>query len=118
MLHEDADDYSVSRFLEAYLLWLFGVMMFSNTYGDSVDKVLMVYAREIANAPEDEVPTWSWGSAVLAATYRGLCEEQAGRHPRRIPAVAAAMGIREVRSRPARRRSQSVSARPLRAVRR
>src|SRR5438105_1600157 len=74
MLHEDADDYSVSRSLEAYLLWLFGAMMFSNTHGDSVDKVLMVYAREIADAPEDEVPTWSWGSAVLAATYRGLCE--------------------------------------------
>ena len=74
MLHEDADDYSVSRSLEAYLLWLFGAMMFSNTHGDSVDKVLMVYAREIADAPEDEVPTWSWGSAVLAATYRGLCD--------------------------------------------
>ena len=74
MLHEDADDYSVSRSLEAYLLWLFGAMMFSNTYGDSVDKVLMVYAREIVDAPEDEVPTWSWGSAVLAATYRGLCD--------------------------------------------
>ncbi len=39
MLHEDADDYSVSRSLEAYLLWLFGAMMFSNTHGDSVDKV-------------------------------------------------------------------------------
>src|SRR5438128_4585459 len=74
MLHEDADDYSVSRSLEAYLLWLFGAMMFCNTHGDSVDKVLMVYAREIADAPEDEVPTWSWGSAVLAATYRGLCD--------------------------------------------
>jgi len=74
VLHEDADDYSVSRSLEAYLLWLFGAMMFSNTHGDSVDKVLMVYAREIADAPEDEVPTWSWGSAVLAATYRGLCD--------------------------------------------
>src|SRR5207237_9366166 len=74
MLHEDADDYSVSRFLEAYLLWLFGAMMFSNTDGDSVDKVLMVYAREIADAPEDEIPTWSWGSAVLAVTYRGLCD--------------------------------------------
>ena len=74
MLHEDADDYSVSRSLEAYLLWLFGAMMFSNTHGDSVDKVLMVYAREIADAPKDEVPTWSWGSAMLAATYRSLCD--------------------------------------------
>ena len=74
MLHEDADDYSVSRSLEAYLLWLFGAMMFSNTHGDNVDKVLMIYAREIADAPEDEIPTWSWGSTVLAATYRGLCD--------------------------------------------
>jgi hypothetical protein len=74
MLAEDADDYSVSRSLEAYLLWLFGWMMFNNSHGQAADKILLGYAREIADAAAGEVPRWSWGSAVLAATYRGLCE--------------------------------------------
>src|SRR5438128_12631461 len=74
MLAEDADIDSVTRSLEAYLLWLFGCIMFNNSHGDSVDRVLMPYAREITDAAEDDVPTWSWGSAVLAATYRGLCD--------------------------------------------
>ncbi|WVZ95570.1 hypothetical protein U9M48_041316 [Paspalum notatum var. saurae] len=73
-LHPDADDDSVGRSFEAYLLWLFGFIMFKNGHGNTVDKVLMPYAQEIADADEDQVPTWSWGSAVLAATYRGLCD--------------------------------------------
>jgi hypothetical protein len=73
-LHDDADAYSVDRSLEAYLLWLFGYIMFNNTHGNTVDKILLPYARAIADADEDDVPTWSWGSAVLAATYRGLCD--------------------------------------------
>ena len=48
--------------------------MFTNTHGHTVDKVLIGYAQEIADAAVDDVPQWSWGSAVLAATYRGLCE--------------------------------------------
>ncbi|WVZ88034.1 hypothetical protein U9M48_034594 [Paspalum notatum var. saurae] len=73
-LHPDIHDDSVSRSLEAYLLWLYGFMMFKNGTSNSVDKVLIPYAQEIANAPEDAVPIWSWGLAVLAATYRGLCD--------------------------------------------
>jgi hypothetical protein len=73
MLAEDADEYSVSRSLEAYLLWLFGYIMFNNSHGTSVDKVLMPYAQEIADAGEEQLLMRSWGSAVLAATYRGLC---------------------------------------------
>ena len=75
MLADVADEYSVSRSLEAYLLWLLGNIMFCNGHGNSVDKILLVYAREIADAEDEEdVPFWSWGSAVLAATYHGLCE--------------------------------------------
>lgn len=74
LLAANADDYSVSRSLEAYLLWLFGFVMFQNSHGSSVDKILISYAREIADADEDAVPTYSWASAVLAATYRGLCD--------------------------------------------
>ncbi|KAL5669810.1 hypothetical protein ACJX0J_022031, partial [Zea mays] len=40
----DANEATISLSLEAYLLWLFGYVMFCNT----------------------------WGSAVLAATYEGL----------------------------------------------
>src|ERR1041384_3558728 len=74
MLDDDADAYSVSRSLEAYLLWLFGCVMFHNSHGSAYDKVLMTYARAIADSDDDDVPSWSWSSAVLAATYRGLCE--------------------------------------------
>jgi hypothetical protein len=40
MLHTDADTNSVSMSLEAYLVWLFGYVMFSNTHKNSVDKFL------------------------------------------------------------------------------
>ena len=69
----DADENSVTRSLEAYLLWLFGYIMFNNTHGNSVDRILFPYAREIADGDED-VPPYSWGEAVLAATYCGLCD--------------------------------------------
>ena len=74
MLAENADEYSVSRSLEAYLLWLFGWIMFSNSHGHAADKILLGYARDIADATDGEICRWSWGSAVLAATYRGLCD--------------------------------------------
>src|SRR6185312_3501840 len=73
LLAADADEYSVTRSLEAYLLWLFGYIMFNNTNGNSVDRILLPYAREIADGDED-VPPYSWGEAVLAATYCGLCD--------------------------------------------
>ena len=62
------------RSFEAYLLWLFGWVMFLGTSGSSVDKVMIHYARAIADADVGCVPQWSWGSAVLAATYRSLCD--------------------------------------------
>jgi len=73
-LAHDADDDSVTRSLEAYLLWLFGYIMFNNSHGAYVDRVLVPYAQEIAEAAVEEMPQYSWGSAVLAATYRGLCK--------------------------------------------
>ena len=72
-LDPDADENSVTRSLVAYLLRLLGYIMFNNTHGNSVDRILIPYAREIADLDED-VPLYSWGSAVLAATYRGLCD--------------------------------------------
>jgi hypothetical protein len=63
----------VSRCLEAYLLWLFGWTLFCNSTGNYVDK-LSCNTRAIADAEPGQVPGWSLGSAVLAATYRGLCQ--------------------------------------------
>ena len=74
LLAAHADDYSVTRSLEAYLLWLFGYILFNNSHGHCVDRVLLPYAQEIADADEDAIPLYSWGSAVLACTYRGLCK--------------------------------------------
>ncbi|XP_039827421.1 serine/threonine-protein phosphatase 7 long form homolog [Panicum virgatum] len=73
LLPADANEYSVTRSLEAYLLWLFSYIIFNNTHGNSVDRILLPYAREIVDGDED-VPPYSWGEAVLAATYRGLCD--------------------------------------------
>ena len=46
--------------------------MFNNSHGAYVDRVLVPYAQEISEATVEEMPQYSWGSAVLAATYRGL----------------------------------------------
>ena len=73
-LAHDADEDSVTRSLEAYQLWLFGYIMFNNSHGAYVDRVLVPYAQEIAEAAVEEMPQYSWGSAVLAATYYGLCK--------------------------------------------
>lgn len=72
-IRPDADGHTVDRHLEAFLLWLFGWTMFCGSQGDAVSKFLLPYAREIADAEPGCVPQYSWGSAVLAETYRGLC---------------------------------------------
>ena len=61
------------RALEAYLLWLFGQVLFTTGAGDTVDARWISIAREIADAQNaGEVTSRSWGSAVLACTFRGL----------------------------------------------
>ncbi|XP_034570471.1 protein MAIN-LIKE 2-like [Setaria viridis] len=64
---------TVARHLEAYLLWLFGWIMLCTSQGNSVPKHLFPYVRAIAESPLDDVLQYSWGSAILATTYRGLC---------------------------------------------
>ncbi|WVZ78318.1 LOW QUALITY PROTEIN: hypothetical protein U9M48_026054 [Paspalum notatum var. saurae] len=66
---DDAQPETVNRFLEATLLWLFGYVMF---WRRGI-KVIDPYARMIADAPLEAVPQINWGSAILPATYRGLC---------------------------------------------
>ena len=57
LLAADADEYSVTRSLEAYLLWLFGYIMFNNTHGNSVDKILLPYAPELRMGMRTYRPT-------------------------------------------------------------
>jgi hypothetical protein len=70
---DDAEPWIVDRILEVYLLWLFGFVMFYESAGDTVSKYKIPYARMFTDTPMDAVPHISWGSALLSATYRGLC---------------------------------------------
>ncbi|WVZ85292.1 hypothetical protein U9M48_032237 [Paspalum notatum var. saurae] len=55
------------------MLWLMGWVMFCGSAGSFVPKHLLLFTRYVADAPLEAIPQFSWGSAVLAATYRGLC---------------------------------------------
>ena len=68
-----ADLETRKRHLFAYLLWLFGVM-FPNSHGEVVLPGLIYFAAKIVDEPLLAVPTYSFGSAILSHTYRGLCD--------------------------------------------
>jgi hypothetical protein len=42
--------------LEAYLLWLFGYVMFYGSQGDAISRFLISHARRIADATVEEMP--------------------------------------------------------------
>jgi hypothetical protein len=70
---DDADAQTSDRFLEVYLLWLFGWVLFCESAGHSVSRCMIPWAQRITDAPLEQMPQISWCSAVLTATYRGLC---------------------------------------------
>jgi hypothetical protein len=70
-LADDAEQLTVDRFFEAYLLWLFGFVLFCSSQGDVVTRYLIPHARRIADKPLDVIPQISWGNSVLACVYRG-----------------------------------------------
>ena len=64
----------ITRSLEAYLMWLFGKVMFTENHVTTISALYIPMALEIASAQTaDQIRQRSWGSAVLAATYRGMC---------------------------------------------
>ena len=64
----------ITRSLKAYIMWLLGKIMFTENHVTTISKLYIPIAREIAEATtEDDITERSWGSAVLAATYRGMC---------------------------------------------
>lgn len=69
----DADDYVIRKHLIAYLLFLFGSIMFPSSSGDTIPPSYINMAVEIADNQFDDIIAYSWGSAVLCHTYRGLC---------------------------------------------
>ena len=52
---DDADDQTSDRFLEVYLLWLFGWVLFCESVGDSLSRYLLPWAQKIADAPLDQM---------------------------------------------------------------
>jgi hypothetical protein len=68
---DDADEKTVSLYLEAYILWLFGFVMFCNTQGHAVDRFFLKYAEALADVNNKDC-NYNWGAAVLAYTYEGL----------------------------------------------
>jgi hypothetical protein len=79
---------TLRRHLFAYLLFLFG-MMFPSAHGDVCLPSLIKIAEEIVDAPLPASPLYSFGSALLAHTYRGLCDtirkKGAGGHTLVVP---------------------------------
>lgn len=64
----------ITRSLEAYIMWLLGKVMFTENHVSTISARYIHFARGIAEATcQEECTQWSWGSAVLAATYRGMC---------------------------------------------
>ncbi|KAM0915146.1 hypothetical protein ACQ4PT_011046 [Festuca glaucescens] len=65
----------ITRSLEAYLMWLLGKTMFTDNHGNTISARYIAIAQEIAEATEaEDITHRSWGSAVLATTYRGMCK--------------------------------------------
>jgi len=70
----DATEEVVRCHLIAYLLFIFGWVMFPSTQGDMVYPSYIHLAESIVDADDEDVPQYSWGSAVLCALYRALCD--------------------------------------------
>ena len=69
----NATDGTMRKHLFAYILYLLG-MMFPNSHGDVVLPSMIKIAEEMVDNDLPPNPTYSFGSAVLAHTYRGLCD--------------------------------------------
>jgi hypothetical protein len=64
----------ITRFLEAYLMWLFGKIMFIESHGDTISAGFIPIALKIATTvTPDDIRPRSWGSVLLAGMYRAMC---------------------------------------------
>ncbi|TVU17956.1 hypothetical protein EJB05_34018, partial [Eragrostis curvula] len=67
-LDEDADDEMVQSYCRAYILEMFGAVLFPDASGDVASWMFLPLLRDWHTAG-----SYSWGSAVLAWLYRQLC---------------------------------------------
>jgi hypothetical protein len=83
-----ATEKTLRRHLFAYLLFLFG-MIFPSVHMDVCLPSLIKITKEIVDAPLPTSPLYNFGSALLAHTYRGLCDatrkKGAGSHTLIVP---------------------------------
>ena len=68
VLEDNADDITVESHACAYILYLFGCILFPDKSGDSVQLIYLPLVGDL-----ERVDEYSWGSATLAYLYRNLC---------------------------------------------
>jgi hypothetical protein len=69
---DDADDQTLDRFLEVYLLWLFGCVLFRESAGDSMSRCMIPWVQRITNAPSSRCSR-SAGAALFWQLPTGGC---------------------------------------------
>jgi hypothetical protein len=69
---DDADDQTSDKFLEVYLLWLLGWVLFRESAGESVSRCKIPWAQRIADAPLEQMPR-SAGAALFWQLPTGGC---------------------------------------------
>jgi hypothetical protein len=67
----DAQLKTVTKFLKAYMFWLFMFELFCSSQGYAVSKFLIPYARRIADALLDAVPRSVGATLFLPTRTRG-----------------------------------------------
>ena len=68
-LSEGADEATIEKYTKAYLLYLIGVVLFSDKTGNRVQLLYLT----LLDAPWEVISGYSWGSAALGYLYRRLC---------------------------------------------
>jgi hypothetical protein len=68
---DDANDPTSDRFLEVYLLWLFGWVLFCESAGDSVLRYLLPWAQKIADAPLEQIAPYQLGQRCSGSYLQG-----------------------------------------------
>jgi hypothetical protein len=62
--------------LRLYIFYLFGKIIFPDASGDRVHSMYIPLLEDVAT-----IKSYSWGSALLASLYRGLCDVTLSKHP-------------------------------------
>ena len=68
-LDPQADEAQINRFARVWLWHFLGAFLFPDASGNTISWIFL----DILRQPWDNIAAYSWGSAVLAWTYRQLC---------------------------------------------